>query len=206
MEAIWAQKVTAEVPVATEETGFDVVFKAWDGEECAVRSEPGETIMELGKRLELGAMEGVCGGVLEVSLVCTTCRARGALKTACFLSTQCATCHCFIEPEPSPPPLEEMSDEEDEYVPPFPMLQLSIRLICFTRFISMLVNAVMRKESSRLGCQIKVPPSLLRASISNADLRFRRLPRSLKGGAPRVGGSVCRGTRWKLSTDRKAFI
>lgn len=62
-------EVAAEVleePKQADKT-WEVVFKTWDGEEIRRVGQEGESVMELGKREELGAMEGVCGGVLEVS-------------------------------------------------------------------------------------------------------------------------------------------
>ena len=57
-----------EVEVAGKEK-VTVVFKTWQDEEVVVEGEEGETVMEVGKREGLEAMEGVCGGVLEVSVV-----------------------------------------------------------------------------------------------------------------------------------------
>jgi hypothetical protein len=45
---------------------WEVVFETWEGEEVRRQGRDGESVMELGKREDLGAMEGVCGGVLEV--------------------------------------------------------------------------------------------------------------------------------------------
>lgn len=54
----------AAAPPADEEV--PLVFRSWEGEEAEFDARIGETLMDLGKRLELGAIEGVCGGVLEV--------------------------------------------------------------------------------------------------------------------------------------------
>ena len=58
----------------------EVVFENWKGEEVRIEGDLGETVMEVGKREGLEAMEGVCGGVLEVSCLCQRgCRDGGVI-------------------------------------------------------------------------------------------------------------------------------
>lgn len=52
--------------VEEKKQGVKVVFETWQGELIEVDGEEGESVMDLGKREGLEAMEGVCGGVLEV--------------------------------------------------------------------------------------------------------------------------------------------
>jgi hypothetical protein len=67
----WEQ---GEVEVAPAGEEVPLVFRSWEGEEAEFDGRVGETLMDLGKRLELGAIEGVCGGVLEV------CRSRRYIR------------------------------------------------------------------------------------------------------------------------------
>lgn len=62
----WESREVSPTPQEAEEE-VTLVFRSWEGDEAEFDSKVGETLMDLGKRLELGAIEGVCGGVLEVS-------------------------------------------------------------------------------------------------------------------------------------------
>lgn len=67
--APWLQEAAPSVndePLAQKEEGIPLTFKTWEGEDVHVVGQEGESLMDLGKRLELGSIEGVCGGVLEV--------------------------------------------------------------------------------------------------------------------------------------------
>lgn len=63
----WETREVSPTPQEAEEEEVTLVFRSWEGDEAEFEAKVGETLMDLGKRLELGAIEGVCGGVLEVS-------------------------------------------------------------------------------------------------------------------------------------------
>jgi hypothetical protein len=63
----WETREVSPTPQEAEEEEVTLVFRSWEGDEAVFEAKVGETLMDLGKRLELGAIEGVCGGVLEVS-------------------------------------------------------------------------------------------------------------------------------------------
>ncbi|CDZ98030.1 Ferredoxin [Phaffia rhodozyma] len=77
--------------IKQEKEEVPIIFKTWEGEDVEVIGTVGETLMDLGKRYDLGSIEGVCGGVLE-----------------------CATCHCYVPFEPYPAPVSEITDAEED--------------------------------------------------------------------------------------------
>ncbi|WRT70947.1 uncharacterized protein IL334_007946 [Kwoniella shivajii] len=91
-------------------------FKTFEGEEKVVKAGLGSNLLEVGKENDLPSLEGVCGGNLE-----------------------CATCHLYLPPVPTPSPTGEASDEE------FDMLGYALGY---------------KDGESRLGCQVKVTKEL----------------------------------------------
>lgn len=109
----WEQGEIETVPVGEE---VPLVFRSWEGDEAEFEGRVGETLMDLGKRLELGAIEGVCGGVLEVRRSRPSVILFAADRLAPCIVIQCATCHCYLAPEPTPAPVKEPSEGEEECV------------------------------------------------------------------------------------------
>ncbi|KAK8850758.1 hypothetical protein IAR55_004678 [Kwoniella newhampshirensis] len=110
-----AVKATEGGPPMGEET-VKLRFNTFEGEEKIVEGKTGENLLEVGKANDLPSLEGVCGGNLE-----------------------CATCHVYLPPTPTPAPVSEPSDDE------FDMLGYALGF---------------RDGESRLGCQIKVTKEL----------------------------------------------
>ncbi|WVQ63438.1 uncharacterized protein L199_001591 [Kwoniella botswanensis] len=107
---------TEKEEVHEEQDKVELRFKTFEGELKVVNAKLGNNLLEVGKENGLPSLEGVCGGNLE-----------------------CATCHLYLAPSPSPAPTSKPSEEEDD------MLGYALGY---------------RDGESRLGCQIKVTKEL----------------------------------------------
>ncbi len=85
-----------------------------DGSRHAIAVREGQSLMEAAVRNGIGAIRGECGG-----------------------SAMCATCHCFVEDDPSG--LPPLGDDEDAMLDE---------------------TATDRQPNSRLSCQIRMTPEL----------------------------------------------
>ncbi|ORX40904.1 Sucrase/ferredoxin-like-domain-containing protein [Kockovaella imperatae] len=117
---LWHQVDPGEAQTVSNAAGSSVRirFETFEGDIKEVNARLGDSLLQIGKENGLPSLEGVCGGNLE-----------------------CATCHLYLPPTGSPPPVPEPSEEE----------------------LDMLGYAIdYRDGQSRLGCQVKVTQELVK--------------------------------------------